>query len=309
MDNEIEKNVSAAAENGSASAEEASTPAAEEHCCADGVCSFEAPAEEKAEEPAEEKAEQPAAEEHCCADGVCSFEAPAEEKAEEPAEEDAEKESRAERPVIPVTQEMLDDVRGKLAMMLDYLGLDATVKAEAGNSKINLIVASDDAGRIIGRKGSTLENFQLLINRMMQKNDVNYPKIYIDIDGYASGSKRGPHADSEHAQREGGKRESGGRRERGDRGERGERGERRERRERKPRGNGGDSFDSHDENLRMLALDSAKEVRRWGDPKTLPEMNAHDRRIIHLTLEKEADITTDSVGEEPHKAVVISLKK
>ena len=62
MDNEIEKNVSAAAENGSASAEEASTPAAEEHCCADGVCSFEAPAEEKAEEPAEEKAEQPAAE-------------------------------------------------------------------------------------------------------------------------------------------------------------------------------------------------------------------------------------------------------
>lgn len=301
MDNENEKNVSAAVENGSASAEEASGSAAEEHCCcADGVCSFEAPAEEKA--PAGE-------EEHCCcADGVCSFEAPADD-GEKETETETETENKADRPVIPVTQEMLDDVRGKLAMMLDYLGLEATVKAEAGNSKINLIVSSEDAGRIIGRKGSTLENFQLLINRMMQKNDVNYPKIYIDIDGYAAGSKRGPHGDGEHSQREGGKRESNGRRERGERGDRGERGERRERRERRPRGNGGDSFDSHDENLRMLALDSAKEVRRWGDPKTLPEMNAHDRRIIHLTLEKDPDITTDSVGEEPHKAVVISLKK
>ena len=41
------------------------------------------------------------------------------------------------------------------------------------------------------------------------------------------------------------------------------------------------------------ALDAAKEVRRWGEPKTLPPMNAHDRRIIHITLEKEADLLTE----------------
>lgn len=244
---------------------------------------------------------------------------------EAPATEDdnvAEKESgraekectrceREERPSIPVTQEMLDDVRGKLAMMLDFLTLDGTVRAEAGVSKINLAISSKDAGRIIGRKGQSLENLQLLLNRMMQKNDVNYPRIYIDIDGYSSGSKRAPGMDDNGAGRSG-RHEHG--EHRNGRPEHGDRFERRERNEhRGPRnanaGNGGGFSDSREEQLRMLALDSAKEVRKWGDPKTLPEMNSHDRRIIHLALEGEPDLSTESIGEEPHKSVVISLKK
>ena len=262
-------------------------------CCKDGVCSFEPPAEavESAEE-AEEACSCCCGDDSCC----CTEEAPAEEKTEKP-----------ERVVIPVTQEMLDDARTKLAMMLDFLGLEAEVRSEAGNNKINLIVSSSDAGRIIGRKGQSLENLQFLLNRMMQKNDVNYPKVYVDIDGYSSGTKRAANERGERSERgerndrRNNRREGG----RGDRRDRGGKGERRNggRRDR------GDGFDMHDENLRMLALDSAKEVRRWGDPKTLPVMNAHDRRIIHVTLEKEADITTDSVGEEPNKSVVISLKK
>ncbi len=261
-------------------------------CCENGVCSFEAPAPEAKEE---EKAECDCC---CCENTDADAEAAAENADADVAE--TEKEAPAPRPVIPVTDEMLADVRGKLAMMLDYLGLEATVKAEAGTGKINLTVTSEDAGRIIGRKGQTLENFQLLLNRMMQKNDVNYPKIYIDIDGYSSGTKCG--GDSSERRERGPRRERGERN--GDSSERRERGPRRERRERGER-----TYDSHDENLRMLALDSAKEVRRWGDSKTLPEMNAHDRRIIHVTLEKETDIITGSVGEDPHKSVVISLKK
>ena len=38
-------------------------------------------------------------------------------------------------------------------------------------------------------------------------------------------------------------------------------------------------------------------------------MNSHDRRIIHITLEKEADLITESVGDGNFKSVVISLKK
>ena len=64
-----------------------------------------------------------------------------------------------------------------------------------------------------------------------------------------------------------------------------------------------------DEQLRQQALDSAKEVRRWGEAVTLPQMNSHDRRIIHITLENEADLVTESVGEGNFKSVVISLKK
>ena len=233
-------------------------------------------------------------------DSCCCEDAPA-----EPVEEKAEK---PERVVIPVTQEMLDDTRTKLAMMLDYLGLEAEVRSEAGNNKINLIVSSSDAGRIIGRKGQSLENLQFLLNRMMQKNDVNYPKVYVDIDGYSSGTKRAANDRGERPER-GERNDRRNNRRDGGRGDRRDRGGKGERRNGGRRDRGGDGFDMHDENLRMLALDSAKEVRRWGDPKTLPAMNAHDRRIIHVTLEKEADITTDSVGEEPNKSVVISLKK
>ena len=65
----------------------------------------------------------------------------------------------------------------------------------------------------------------------------------------------------------------------------------------------------HEAVLRQQAIDAAKEVRRWGEPVTLPEMNAHDRRIVHITLEKEADLTTESTGEGSRKSVVIALKK
>ena len=97
--------------------------------------------------------------------------------------------AREQRPQIVVTQEMLDKSKKTLATMLDYLGLEGTVKAEGRTSKINLLVSSEDAGRIIGRKGQSLESLQTLLNRMMQKENIDFPKVYIDIDGYSS--KRG----------------------------------------------------------------------------------------------------------------------
>lgn len=290
-ENELNPTVNAVPEENTAAAEETAESCC---CCKDGVCSFEPPAE--AVEEAEEC-------DCCCGDEACRCgEAIV---AEDVAEEKAEK---PERVIIPITQDMLDDTRTKLAMMLDYLGLEAEVRSEAGNNKINLIVSSSDAGRIIGRKGQSLENLQFLLNRMMQKNDVNYPKVYVDIDGYSSGTKRAANDRGERPER-GERNDRRNNRRDGGKGDRRDRGGKGDRRNGGRRDRGGDGFDMHDENLRMLALDSAKEVRRWGDPKTLPAMNAHDRRIIHVTLEKEADITTDSVGEEPKKSVVISLKK
>lgn len=214
---------------------------------------------------------------------------------------------RAQEPIV-VTDEMLEKTRTTLATMLDYLGLDGTVKAEARTSKINLLVASDDAGRIIGRKGQSLESLQVLLNRMMQKGDIPFPKIYIDIDGYSSSSKRGE-------KRDGDRREDrrDDRRERGPRGDRRPpRGPRREQGEfQSPRQDeGGDEeFSEKDTQLRQQALDSSKEVRRWGEPVTLPPMNAHDRRIIHITLENETDIQTESLGDGNFKSVKITLKK
>ena len=226
---------------------------------------------------------------------------------EVPAESAAEEtgkpfEPRERKPVVP---EMLDRTRTDLMKMLDYLGYeDAVVKAAESNGEIELSVESEDAGRIIGRKGQTLESLQLLLNRMMQKDDPDHPRIQISIDGYSTRrpDSRG-RVPREREQEEGSSdRRRGG--ERRHRGERGDRGERRRRDDRDGRGG-----DDRDDILRQQALDAAKEVRRWGEPKTLPAMNAHDRRVIHITLENEADLQTESEGEGPKKSIVISLKK
>jgi len=204
-------------------------------------------------------------------------------------EQEQRKPAREPRPQITVTQEMLDKSRKTLATMLDYLGLDGTIKAEGRVSKINLLVSSEDAGRIIGRKGQSLESLQILLNRMMQKENIDFPKVYIDIDGYSS--KRGDHREDHRG---------------GDRRDRGPRGPRRESRKSFREE---DDFGDNDEKLRQQAIDASKEVRRWGEPVTLPPMNAHDRRIIHITLESESDLQTESDGEGNFKSVVISLKK
>lgn len=213
----------------------------------------------------------------------------------------AEKSERKERVRKEVTQEMLDKTSKDLMKMLDFLGHDdSTVKSSADNKyDIMLDIVSEDAGRIIGRKGQSLESLQLLLNRMAQKDDPEHPRIFISIDGYSSRKPdsrghKGFDQDDRRSRR-------GGDRDRGDRG--GRKGGRRfERNE-----EGGDN--AHDESLRQQALDAAKEVRMFGDPKTLPSMNAHDRRIIHITLENEADIVTESEGEGVKKNIVISLKK
>ena len=174
-----------------------------------------------------------------------------------------------------------------LTTMFDYLGLSASLRVEEKGTRIGVKISSEDAGRIIGRKGQTLESLQLLLNRIMFKDDEECPHIMLDIDGYAKG-ERGARPDDESE--EGGERRP------------------RERRERRPRREEDGERTTKDQ-LEQQALDAAKEVKRWGEPVTLPEMNAHDRRIIHVTLKDDPELTTESMGEGAMKKVVISLKK
>jgi len=195
-------------------------------------------------------------------------------------------------------EEQKEKATKALALMLDYLGLEASLKAEEKGTKIALIVTSEDAGRIIGRKGQTLENLQLLLNRMMFKGDQEFPKIVIDIDGYSRKEKERRHGD------------------RGDRGDRSDRSDRSDRGDRGSRGGdraegneGGEGNDDNENCLKQQALDAGKEVKRWGEPVTLPPLNAHDRRIIHITLQDDTELQSESIGDGIKKSIVISLKK
>jgi spoIIIJ-associated protein len=185
----------------------------------------------------------------------------------------------------PKFDEYKDQIIQILAKMFDYLSLNGDFKVEEKGSRIGVSISSDNAGRIIGRKGQTLESLQLLVNRMMFKMDEQCPHITLDIDGYASGdrdNKERPATDSENAPRD-------------------------KEYRRRPRRGGDDAPRASVEQLEKQAKDAAKEVKRWGESVKLPEMNAHDRRIIHITLKDDPEVTTESIGEGAMKKVVISL--
>ena len=177
-----------------------------------------------------------------------------------------------------------EELNKTLLTMFDYLDLKGDLRIEEKNGKLQVKITSDDAGRIIGRKGQILESLQLLANRILFKKDEEFPHIMLSIDGY--GERRKRRSDDEAADGE----------------ENTQRGDRR----RNPR-NGGSRVSN--EQLEQQAKDAAKEVKRWGEPVKLPEMNAHDRRIIHVTLQDDPEVTTESEGEGAMKKVVISLKK
>ena len=186
-----------------------------------------------------------------------------------------------------------------LGTMFDYLGLDASLRVEAKGAKLAVKITSPDAGRIIGRKGQTLDSLQLLLNRIMFKDNEEFPHVMLDIDGYARGERA--------ARDEGEPAESMEASDLPPRSERHAR-ERRERRSR--RGEGGEGGERNNEDqLRQQAIDAAKEVKRWGESVTMPAMNAHDRRIIHVTLQDDPEIMTESEGDGAIKKVVISLRK
>ena len=182
----------------------------------------------------------------------------------------------------PKFNEYKEQILQILVRMFDYLTLNGDFKIEEKNSRISVVISSDNAGRIIGRKGQTLESLQLLVNRMMFKQDENCPHITLDIDGYAAGDRENKEENGE---------------------ENAAKGEYR----RRPRRSNDDSPRNTVEQLEKQARDYAKEVKRWGEPVKLPEMNAHDRRIIHITLKDDPDVTTESIGEGAMKKVVISL--
>ncbi len=63
------------------------------------------------------------------------------------------------------------------------------------------------------------------------------------------------------------------------------------------------------EALQALAYRMAEQVRTRGRPFTLEPMLAYERRIIHLTLADDPDVTTESVGEGESRKVVIMSRE
>lgn len=145
-----------------------------------------------------------------------------------------------------------------LTELLQRLDITAQIQpSEDDDCKID--IKSDEAGRLIGRKGQYLESLELVMNRILRRQFADEPAtpwIILDVDGYCVPK---PSADNGE----------GRRRRRG--------------------------FDT--ERFETMALDAAKEVKRWGSPRTLGPYRPGERRIIHLTLRDDPEVETISEPE------------
>ena len=61
--------------------------------------------------------------------------------------------------------------------------------------------------------------------------------------------------------------------------------------------------------LQELAGKKAKIVEKTGKMITLEPMKAYERKIIHSRLQENTKVETHSIGEEPNRRIVVSLKR
>ena len=61
--------------------------------------------------------------------------------------------------------------------------------------------------------------------------------------------------------------------------------------------------------LEELADKISKTVVKTGKKVTLEPMPAYERKIIHSRLQNNKKVITESVGEEPHRKIVVELKR
>ncbi len=178
------------------------------------------------------------------------------------------------------TEEQEQFARKSLEEMCALLGMAVEVQVastEKFPESVTLRVVTEDAGKIIGRHGETISALELLLNRIVRKGGALFPPVRIGVQ--RTGGANGDEWERSPAMGRG-----------------------------RPRRDS--AVPRVDEaRFRALALDAAKEVRKWGDPKVLGPFTAAQRRVIHLALRDVPDIETVSGAEEAdgRKKVVVQL--
>ncbi|MDZ5001339.1 KH domain-containing protein, partial [Clostridium perfringens] len=64
-----------------------------------------------------------------------------------------------------------------------------------------------------------------------------------------------------------------------------------------------------EETLIRVAEKTAYKVRKTGRPYKLEPMNPYERRVIHSALQDNDYVYTFSQGDEPHRRIVVDIKK
>lgn len=70
-----------------------------------------------------------------------------------------------------------------------------------------------------------------------------------------------------------------------------------------------DYLENRKQSLKELAVRTAQKTKQTGRPASVGQMNAHDRRIVHLALKDDKGVRTQSMGEGFYRKLVIFPKK
>lgn len=73
--------------------------------------------------------------------------------------------------------------------------------------------------------------------------------------------------------------------------------------------NVGDWREKQEEQLRSLAEQAAQRARETGESQPLYNLNAAQRRIIHMILSEDEEVETESHGEGQDRYLVVNIKK
>ena len=168
-------------------------------------------------------------------------------------------------------ENLMEMAKGILEEMIAKLGIDAEVAIAASDDDPHkLELKSGEAGRLIGRKGQSLEGLELVLNRILRKKtaeEENTPWVVIEVDGYSVPH----HSAAEHH---------------------------------------GRVSKQEMERLELIARDAAKEVKMWGEPKRIGPYKPGERRIIHMTLRNDPDVETESDAEaDANNCKMVEIRK
>jgi len=64
-----------------------------------------------------------------------------------------------------------------------------------------------------------------------------------------------------------------------------------------------------DAELKQMALFMAGKARSSGMPQEMGPLNPYERRIVHLAIAEEQDVTSESIGDAFMKTVIISARR
>lgn len=87
-----------------------------------------------------------------------------------------------------ITDEQAEETKQKLDEILTNIfkitGEDVKYTIERKDNQIQLTIKGDNVGHLIGYKGKTIEAFQSLLNSMLQRENEEYAKVFVEINDY-----------------------------------------------------------------------------------------------------------------------------